>query len=306
MDGSHLADYLIEKGGNEIHGLVRRNSTGNLDRISNITDCIAIHVGDILDVAGLTALFKQVKPWHIYNFAAQSFVKASFDNPLYTANATGIGALNVFEAARQVCPEAKIYQASSSEMFGNDGVSPVSPYGAAKLFAHNMAGIYRTAYDMFICRATNFNHESERRGLEFVTRKITSSIARIKAGLQDTLFLGDTSSVRDWSYAPDVVEAAYYMMNSVSPGDYTVCSGESHSVEEFLQEAFRVADLSLEGHVVRNDKTCIRPYELKTLYGNNEKIRNELGWYPKVGFKEIVKRMVENDLALVGYRSVQV
>jgi len=315
QDGSYLAEFLLNKG-YQVYGLVRRTSVDSgerLWRIRGILDKMALINGDMTDQASLERALAQVEPHEIYNFAGQSFVKYSFEAPVYTADSTGLSAVRLLEATRLLCPQARIYQASSSEMFGDSvecpqhemtPFNPKSPYAFAKVFAHQAMVGYRAFYGMFICCGIAFNHESERRGLDFVTRKITATGARIKADLEKTLPLGNLEAKRDWSYAPEVVETAWRMLQQDQPDDYVLASGESHSVREFLEEAFRLLELDPEEHVVI-DERCMRPVDVSTLCGDAGKARQKLGWNPQVRFKELVRIMVEADCARVG-RAVEV
>ena len=305
MSGSHLADLLLSKQ-YEVHGIVRRHSYSDPWRIRHIVDKVHLHTGDLSDEIGLANVLNEVQPDEVYNLAAQSFVKASFEMPVYTSQATGIGALNLFEAVRSTCKEStRIYQASTSEMFGNvpspqnetSPMNPVSPYGVAKLFAHKMAHVYRKAYGMYISCGIGFNHESERRGVEFVTRKIVLAATRIKAGLQDSLSLGDTSAKRDWSFAPDVMEGAWLSLQQDKPDDYVFASGETHSVQEFVNMAFHTLALNPADYVNTDIAKFNRPTEVFELRGDSSKAREVLGWKPTLAFKEIVQRMIAYDLS---------
>ncbi len=311
MDGSHLMELLLEKG-YEVHGLMRRHSNADPWRIRHLLDRVEIHTGDLLDQAGLANLLSQVQPHEVYNLAAQSFVKASFEIPVYTAEATGLGALKLFEAVRCTCHSTtRVFQASSSEMFGNvpapqneySAMYPVSPYGVAKLFAHRIAQVYRQSYRMFIACGISFNHEGERRGSEFVTRKITLAATRIKAGLQDFLELGDTSARRDWSFAPDVMRGAWASLQRNTPDDYVFASGETHSVQEFINIAFNTLGLNPKNHVRSGHLKHQRPTEIWELRGDPSKARTELGWLPTINFTQLVQRMIAYDLSQAFYNS---
>lgn len=309
MDGSHLADLLLKKG-YEIFGLIRRISQPNLKNIQHLIDNDSINLigGDLADQASIINAINISKPEELYNLAAQSFVAASWQQAEYTSNITGLGALRVFEAARLVerylGKKIKIYQASSSEQFGNvespqnedSPMRPRSPYAAAKVFAHNMARIYRDSYGMFISCGICFNHSSEKRGIEFVSRKISDGVARIKLGLSNELRLGNIESKRDWLYARDVVEAMWLMLQQDRPDDFVIASGENHSVKEFLEIAFQYAELDNWRDYVKIDEKFFRPSEVYELKGDYNKIKDLLGWKPKVSFRELVKIMVYNDI----------
>ncbi len=312
QDGSYMADLLLSKG-YEVYGMVRRASVLNLERLFHLADKINLQQGDITDNARLSELIRCIKPDEIYNFAAQSHVHTSFSNPTDTCRITGLGALNVFEASKQACPSAKIYQASSSEMFGNrpeeminetTPFSPCSPYGIAKCFAHYMAHHYRDTYGMHISCGIAFNHESERRSYEFVTRKISLSVASIKAGSKEKLKLGNIDTYRDFSYAPDIVEAAWLMLQKEKPDDYILASGKSHSIREFMEIAFRAADLRWEDHV-EFDENLKRPMEISRLCGDPTKAREHLGWTPKVDFKGMALKMIHNDILSIRNSSLR-
>ena len=305
MDGSYLADYLLEKG-YKVYGLVRRSSQNKYDNIEHIINKIEISEGDIQDQSCLSRIIRSVEPDEIYNLAAQSYVKYSFDAPLYTAEVTGLGALKLFEATRLSYPKAKIYQASSSEMFGSvrevpqketTPFYPRSPYGCAKAFAHYAAINYRESYNMFISCGIAFNHEGERRGEEFVTRKISKAVAEISFGIRDKLELGNTESRRDWGYAKDYVKAMHLMLDAKNPNDYILATGKQHSVEDFLREAFSVINIKdYENYVVRNSQKNLRPADVPTLVGDISKIGEDLFWTPKTTFKELVSIMVQSDI----------
>lgn len=299
-----MADLLLEKG-YKVHGLMRRLSTRNPWRIQHILDDITIHEGDLTDQGSITRALSESEPDEIYNFGSQSFVYASWHQPVLTANVTAIGALNVFEAARMVAEDSKIYQASSSEMFGkvsetpqneNTRFYPRSPYGVAKVFAHNSAINYRESYNMNINCGITFNHEGERRGLEFVTRKISAGIAKISVGTTDYITLGNMDAERDWGYSKDFCRAFYMMLQQKDPDDYVIGTGETHSVREFVETAFNVAGIDdWESHI-KQDKRFMRPAEVNHLCADYNKIKNKLGWEPKVKFKGLVKLMVERDI----------
>jgi len=303
QDGSYLAELLLAKG-YQVFGLERRSSTKNRTNIEKIEKDINFVSGDLTDQHSLTRAIAASEPDEVYNLAAQTFVKESWEQPEYTGNVTGLGALRVLEAIRQVNPKIKYYQASSSEMFGriqeplqNEKTPfyPRSPYGVAKLYAHWITVNYRESYNIFACSGILFNHESERRGLEFVTRKITNAAAKIKLGLQDKLYLGSLDAKRDWGYAPEYVEAMWLMLQQEKPEDFVVATGEAHSVKEFVEEAFRTVDLDWQKYVEIDDKFK-RPAEVYSLIGDASKAKTVLGWQPKVGFSELVKIMVESDL----------
>ena len=307
QDGSYLAEFLLEKG-YKVYGLTRRTSTPNHNRIANIIDQIKLVSGDLLDQHSLTQAVKEIKPDEVYNLAAQSFVKASWEQPMFTGESTALGVTRMLEAVRLAHPEAKFYQASSSEMFGkvkevpqteNPPFYPRSPYGVAKVYGHWITVNYRESYDMFAPSGILFNHESPRRGLEFVTRKITNSIAKIKYGKLDKLHLGNPDSERDWGYAKDYVEAMWLMLQHSEPDDFVISTGETHSVREFVKLAFEAAEISnWEDKVVWNDPRYTRPAEVDQLIGSYDKAKKILGWEPKTSFSELVRIMVEADLKL--------
>ncbi len=315
QDGSFLAELLLDKG-YEVHGLIRRASTFNTDRLEDIYSdphergtSMFLHYGDVTDGTGLRRTIEKVRPDEVYNLAAQSHVRVSFDQPEYTADAVGLGTLRLLEAVRDYISVSgqtvKFYQAGSSEMYGaanppqseKTAFYPRSPYAASKVAAHWYAVNYREAYGMFIANGILFNHESERRGETFVTRKITRALGRIKLGLQDKLFLGNLESKRDWGFAGDYVEAMWLMLQQQEPDDYVVSTGEAHSVAEFLDEA--CACCGLDWHkFVETDVRYLRPTEVDFLLGDSSKARAKLGWSPRVNFKQLVRRMVDHDLEL--------
>ncbi len=301
QDGSYLAELLLKKG-YEVHGLIRRSSTKTTSRIDHISD-ILLHQGDISNSEQIYAILKNIQPDEIYNLAAQSHVKVSFENPEYTGNITGLGATRMLEALRLVCPHSRFYQASSSEMFGispppqneNTPFSPRSPYGCAKLYAYWMTRNYRDAYGLYTCNGILFNHESPRRGEEFVTRKITKGIANILFGNQEIIELGNLSAKRDWGYAPEYVEAMWRMLQQKEPDDYVIGTGETHTIKEFLEESFNYVGMDLEKHVRITD-TQFRPNEVDVLQADITKATKALHWEPKTTFKELVRIMVDADI----------
>lgn len=309
QDGSYLAELLLSKG-YEVHGLIRRSSTFNTDRIDHIyidphdsKAKLFLHYGDIADSGQLTNLIYNIQPDEIYHLAAQSHVRVSFDMPEFTGDITAIGTTRLLEAIRRSGIKAKFYQASSSEMFGDASppqneetpFSPRSPYAVAKVYAYWMVRNYREGYNLFAVNGILFNHESPRRGETFVTRKITKAIARIKYGLQNKLYLGNLEARRDWGYAPDYIEAMWLMLQQDEPMDIVIATGESHSVKEFLEEAFSYVDLDWKEYV-EIDQRYFRPTEVEFLHGDASKARRILGWEPKVSFKELVKIMVDADI----------
>lgn len=308
QDGSYLAELLLEKG-YEVYGMTRRTSTPNHGRIEKIVGKIKLVSGDLLDEHSLTAAVKNVQPDEVYNLAAQSFVKTSWEQPMFTGESTALGVTRMLEAVRFACPSAKFYQASSSEMFGkvqevpqteNTPFYPRSPYGVAKVYGHWITVNYRESYDMFAVSGILFNHESPRRGLEFVTRKIVSEVAKIKAGKVDKIYLGNPDSKRDWGYAKDYVEAMWLMLQQNEPDDYVIATGETHSVREFTELAFQFAKIpAWESKVVWNDPRYTRPAEVDHLIGDPSKAKKKLGWEPKTKFSELVKIMIEAELALI-------
>lgn len=309
-DGSYLAELLLSKG-YDVHGLVRRLSTPNITNIEHILNDITLHEGDLTDQSSLNNAVKEIMPDEIYNLGAQSFVGTSWRQPILTAEVTGLGAVRVLEAAKHFCITARIYQASSSEMFGKVSQSPQteqtpfyprSPYGCAKLYAHWMAINYRESYNMHINNGIMFNHSSERRGIEFVTRKITDAVARIKHGLQSDLKLGNIDTMRDWGHARDYVYAMWLMLQQDKPDDYVIATGEQHSIKEFLEIAFGLVDLNYKDYVVI-DPAFYRPAEVETLLGDYSKAKEILGWTPNITFKELVKLMVDSDLTRVSSKN---
>ncbi|HML25332.1 MAG TPA: GDP-mannose 4,6-dehydratase [Methanomethylovorans sp.] len=303
QDGSYLAELLYNKGYN-VYGLVRRLSTPNTSRIDHIQNNIELLQGDLTDQSSLSEAMRIAQPDEVYNLAAQSFVGTSWNQPVHTGDVTGLGVVRVLEAVRHVVPDARVYQASSSEMFGkvqetpqteNTKFYPRSPYGVAKVYAYWTCVNYRESYGMHISNGILFNHESPRRGIEFVTRKITDSVARIYHGLESELRLGNLDAKRDWGFAGDYVDAMWRMLQQDAPGDYVIATGETHSVEEFVQEAFSIAGLDWKKYVVVDPK-FVRPAEVQLLLGDPSKAKRVLGWEPKVHFKELVKMMVEADL----------
>jgi GDPmannose 4,6-dehydratase len=309
QDGSYLAEFLLEKG-YEVHGLIRRSSTFNTERIDHIyadphdpKAKLFLHYGDITDSGQLTNLIYNIQPDEIYHLAAQSHVRVSFDMPEFTGDVTGIGTTRLLESIRRSGIKTRFYQASSSEMFGDapppqneeTPFRPRSPYSAAKVYAYWMVKNYREGYGMFAVNGILFNHESPRRGETFVTRKITRALARIKFGLQDKLFLGNLEAKRDWGYAPDFVEAMWLMLQQDVPDDYVIATGETHSVREFLEEAFGYTGLDCKKYM-EIDKRYFRPLEVEFLQGDASKARKKLKWEPKVKFKELVKIMVDADI----------
>ncbi|MCU1384175.1 MAG: gmd [Acidobacteria bacterium] len=306
QDGSYLAELLLSKG-YEVVGTVRRSSAPNYWRIQHLLDRITIKPADLLDQLSIVRLVDEVRPAELYNLAAMSFVPASWDQPMLTGEFNAQGVTRVLEAIRQVDPAIKIYQASSSEMFGKvreipqtelTPFYPRSPYGVSKVFGHYITVNYRESYDLFAVSGILFNHESPRRGLEFVTRKVTDGVARIKLGLTDTLSLGNLDAQRDWGFAGDYVEAMWLMLQQKVADDYVIATGISHSVRELVETAFTHVGLDWNAHV-KLDPKFIRPAEVEHLIGDNAKARQALGWEPKVNFTSLVKMMVDADLARV-------
>jgi GDPmannose 4,6-dehydratase len=303
QDGSYLAELLLEKG-YEVAGMVRRSSTENFDRIAHLTDRITLVQADLLDQSSLVEALEETRPSELYNLGAQSFVPTSWKQPVLTAEFTAVGVTRILEAVRRVDPDIRFYQASSSEMFGkvrevpqNEQTPfyPRSPYGVAKAYGHFITVNYRESYGLFAVSGILFNHESPRRGLEFVTRKISDGVARIKLGLADELRLGNMDAKRDWGYAGDYVEAMWLMLQQDEPEDYVIATGEEHSVQEFADLAFDHAGLDSRQHV-KTDPEFLRPAEVDHLVGDATKAREELGWQPRVTFKELAEMMVDADL----------
>jgi GDPmannose 4,6-dehydratase len=329
MDGSHLAEILLDKG-YEVHGIVRRSSTPNTSRIDHIYDPhnlqskLHLHVGDLSDANSINRIVQEVMPDECYNLGAQSDVRLSFDKPEYTADITGLGVLRILEALRFFKSDCKFYQASSSELFGipyevpqneNTKIHPRSPYGVAKQFGYSTTVNFRESYGIHASNGILYNHEGKRRGENFLTRKVTKAAASIKLGLQDCLYLGNMYAQRDWGYAPDFCEAMWLMLQQEEPGDYVIATGETHTIKDFVNRAFDLADLSLkwEGEGVKEigvekrtgkvlvqiDPKYYRPAEVKLLLGDYSKAKEVLNWEPKVKFDELVKIMFENDLRLL-------
>ncbi len=305
QDGSYLAEFLLEKGYHVV-GMVRRSSTVNFERINHIQDDIEIVSGDLLDTSSLTNLLRTAKPDEVYNLAAQSFVQTSWGQPVFTGDVTALGVTRLLDAIRIANPDARFYQASSSEMFGKvrevpqteeTPFYPRSPYGVAKVYGHWITVNYRESYNLFACSGMLFNHESPRRGIEFVTRKITSTVARIKLGLTNELRLGNLDAQRDWGYAPDYVRAMWLMLQQDKPDDYVVATGETHTVQEFVQLAFEHVGLDYQQYVVQ-DERFMRPAEVDLLVGSPAKAKRLLNWEPEVIFKELVQIMVDADRQL--------
>lgn len=310
QDGAYLSKFLLEKG-YEVHGLLRRSASADVvgSRLKwlGIADKIVFHDGNLTDLSGLIRVLQDVRPAEVYNLAAQSFVKSSWQQPLLTGTVTGMGAANVLEAVRITCPETRFYQASSSEMYGliqepiqseKTPFYPRSPYAAAKLYAHWMTVNYRESFGLHASSGILFNHESPLRGIEFVTRKITDGVARIKLGLQEKLALGNLDAKRDWGHARDYVEAMWLMLQQETASDYVVATGKTVSVREFCKLAFDHAGLNMEDHV-SIDERFLRPAEVEVLHGNPAKAKEKLGWEAKTSLKELVIEMVEADLERV-------
>jgi GDPmannose 4,6-dehydratase len=306
QDGAYLAELLLEKG-YEVHGMVRRASTQNYERISHLVHRVTLHQADLLDQLSIVTILGSVRPCEVYNLAAQSFVPTSWLEPLLTGEFTALGVTRMLEAVRLVDPKIRFYQASSSEMFGrvqsepqNEKTSfwPRSPYGAAKVYGHWITVNYRESYDIFACSGILFNHESPLRGKEFVTRKITDAAARIKLGVQKTLKLGNLDALRDWGFSGDYVRAMWLMLQQDKPDDYVVATGEKHSVREFVELAFDRVGLDWRKHV-EIDQAFFRPAEVTTLCGDATKAHTVLGWRPVMTFVELVHTMVDADMERV-------
>lgn len=312
QDGSYLAELLIHKG-YEVYGLVRRSSTKNYWRIEHIIDDINLIEGDMLDETSLYRAVQISEPDECYNLAAQSHVGTSFKQPIFTAECTGMGTLKLLEALYKIKPDVKFYQASTSELFGkveqipqneHTPFHPRSPYGVAKLYAHWITINFREAYNMHTNAGILFNHESERRATEFVTRKITQSVAKIKFGLQKELRLGNLEAKRDWGYAEDYVYAMWLMLQQDQPSDYVIATGETHSVREFCKIAFEMVDLNYEDYVVVDPK-FYRPSEVDLLVGDSWKAKTYLGWKPKVSFRDLIRRMVMYDCSIISPQNLK-
>lgn len=303
QDGSYLAELLLEKG-YEVHGLIRRVTKPNLDNIGHLTGQVNLVSGDMTDMGSLISVISKVQPDEVYNLAAQSFVPESWVQPTTTGQITGLGVTNILESIRLVNPGIKFYQASSSEMFGKvqetpqketTPLYPRSPYGVAKVYGHWLTVNYRESYNMFACSGILFNHESPRRGLEFVTRKVTNAAARIKLGLQKELAMGNLDAKRDWGFAGDYVKAMWLMLQQDKPDDYVISTGETHSVRELVDVAFAAVGLKWEDYVVIDPK-FIRPAEVELLLGDSSKAQRNLGWKPEVSFEQLIQMMVQADL----------
>lgn len=304
QDGSYLAELLLDKG-YKVYGMVRRSSTETFSRISHIKDQLELRQADLLDELSLIKLMEEVQPDEIYNLAAMSFVPTSWDQPILTSEFTAAGVVRMLEAMRRVCPKAKLYQASSSEMFGKVRTVPQneetpfyprSPYGVSKAFGHYITVNYRESYDLFAVSGILFNHESPRRGMEFVTRKVTHGAAAIKLGMADELRMGNLDARRDWGFAGDYVEAMWLMLQHETPDDFVIATGEDHSVRDLVELAFGHVGLDWEKYV-KIDPAFIRPAEVDLLLGDASKAKRELGWTPKTDFKGLVEMMVDADLA---------
>jgi GDPmannose 4,6-dehydratase len=303
QDGAYLAKLLLEKG-YQVHGMHRRTSTDSLERLADIADQIQLHHGDLLDELSVLRLLEKTEATEVYNLAAQSFVPISWEEPVHTGDVTALGVTRLLEAIRQVNPQIKMYQASSSEMFGKVQETPQtettpfwprSPYGVAKVYGYWITVNYRESYDMFACNGILFNHESPLRGKEFVTRKITDAVARIKLGVQTQLGLGNLDAYRDWGFAGDYVNAMWLMLQQETADDYVISTGEQHSVREFCDIAFASVGLKTKDHVV-TDPQFFRPAEVNTLLGDSSKAQSKLGWQRKINFQQLVTMMVEADL----------
>jgi GDPmannose 4,6-dehydratase len=310
QDGSYLAEWLLSKG-YRVCGMVRRSSTENFQRIEHLRDRIELHQADLLDPVSLTGVLMRTQPEEIYNLAAMSFVPTSWDQPVLTAEFTAVGVTRLLDAMRQICPRAKFYQASSSEMFGKVHQTPQSettpfhprsPYGVAKVYGHYITVNYRESYGMFACSGILFNHESPRRGLEFVTRKISHGVARIKLGLEKELRLGNLQAKRDWGFAGDYVKAMWLMLQQERPDDYVVGTGVTHRVEDFVRVAFEHVGLDWHDHVVV-DPRFYRPAEVDLLLADPSKAHHNLGWHPQMTFERLVTAMVDADLRHLAGRS---
>ncbi|MDH4143767.1 MAG: GDP-mannose 4,6-dehydratase [Acidimicrobiia bacterium] len=307
QDGSYLAEFLLDRG-YDVVGMVRRSSTLNFERIAHIQDQVTLVPGDLADQGSMISVITEHRPSEVYNLAAQSFVQTSFGQPVLTGDVTALGVTRLLEAIRLVDPDIRFYQASSSEMFGkvrevpqneDTPLYPRSPYGVAKVYGHWITVNYRESYDLFACSGILFNHESPRRGLEFVTRKITNGVARIRAGLDRELRIGNLEAQRDWGFAGDYVQAMWQMLQLPEPGDYVVATGETHSVRDFCEIAFAHAGLDYRDHVVQDDR-FYRPAEVDLLIGDPAKAQAAFGWKPETSFRDLVRLMVDADLAALG------
>ena len=306
QDGSYLAELLLEKG-YRVAGMVRRTSTVNFERIAHFQDDVEIIYGDLLDEMSLMNTIKACRPDEVYNLAAQSFVQTSWQQPVLTGETTALGVTRLLNAVRATGDDIRFYQASSSEMFGKVRETPQtemtpfhprSPYGCAKVFGHDITVNYRESYDLYACSGILFNHEGPMRGIEFVTRKVTNAVARIKLGLQKELVLGDLDAKRDWGYAGDYVKAMWLMLQQDEPDDYVISTGEAHSIEDLVQTAFAQVGIDNWQDYVRQDPKFFRPAEVDLLIGDSKKAREKLGWEPEVNFEQLIAMMVENDLAI--------
>ncbi len=307
MDGSHLADFLLNKG-YTIYGVERRSSSKNRTNTKHLEDKITFLQGDLTDQNSLFRCLKESNPTEIYNLAAQSFVGESWNTPEHTSEVTGLGVLRILEAIREFNPKIRFYQASSSEMFGrmvenpskeDTPFYPRSPYGVAKLYGHWITKNYRESYNMFACSGILFNHESEKRGIEFVTRKISDGVAKIKLGLADHITLGNLDAERDWGYAPDYVEAMWLMLQQDTPDDYVIATGNKHSIRDFLDAAFKCIGIDEWDSYIKQDPRFMRPAEVDVLRGDYTKAKTQLGWEPKTTFTQLVEKMVLNDIKLL-------
>jgi len=313
QDGSYLAEFLLEKG-YEVHGILKRNSVAENQtaRLDNCYEDLHLYYGDLTDLSSLISILQKVQPDEVYNLAAQSHVRISFDVPIYTACATGLGVLNVFEACRLICPKTKIYQASSSEMFGNciddDGfqrettaMRPVSPYGCSKVFAYNIAKNYCHSYDMFISNGILFNHESPRRGSNFVTSKVVKAAVAIKMGKQKELRMGNLNASRDWGHAKDYVKAMWMILQHDTPDDFVCSTGISHNVKYLCEYTFNSLDMNYEDYIITDEK-YLRPEELEHLKGDSTKLRETLGWEPDYTFEQMIEEMIDVELSKHGLK----
>jgi len=306
QDGSHLAELLLDKG-YQVHGMIRRASTENFHRLDTVRDRVELHQGDLLDQTSVAKVLEKVTPDEVYNLAAMSFVPASWAQPVLTAEFTAVGVVRILDALRQYCPGARFYQASSSEMYGKVRETPQSestpfyprsPYGVAKVYGHHITVNYRESYNLFACSGILFNHEGPRRGMEFVTRKITHTVAKIKLGLANELRLGNLEAKRDWGFAGDYVRAMWMMLQRDQPDDFVIGTGETHKVQEFVDIAFDHVGLNWEKFVVI-DPQFYRPAEVDLLQADPTRAREILGWEPEVSFPDLVRMMVDNDMALL-------